>query len=97
MNAKPAPTISTLRLWVGFGLVVSACVVPLLIPLVWMLDLSTAVKASLSALMALGLPEVLVVAAVPVLGRRRLSYCWIWILRQLAKIWRRVRPVLLRR
>ncbi len=79
------------RVALGFALVVAGCFAPFTIPIVWMTELSTSAKVSLSAFLAFGMPELLIFAALPVLGRKRLKSCWISLKRRLWRLWRAIR------
>ncbi len=56
------------RLYTGWTLVLLGCAAPFFIPAVLASPLSAAQKAALSAVMALGLPEILILLALPLLG-----------------------------
>lgn len=75
------------RLKVGFSLVAAGCIAPLAIPLVWGTTLSSGAKAAISAFLAFGLPELLVLAAIPVVGKRRLQYWLASLKRRVKSIW----------
>jgi hypothetical protein len=70
---KADPDIAKWRLYAGWTLVVLGCAAPLFIPLILTAPLSVTAKAGLSALMAFGLPEVLILSAFPLLGKERIK------------------------
>jgi hypothetical protein len=70
---KAGPDNPKWRLYAGWTLVVLGCAAPLFIPLILTAPLSVAAKAGLSALMAFGLPEVLILSAFPLLGKERIN------------------------
>ena len=86
-----APTDSQWRVKLGFALVAAGLLVPLTIPLVWATPLSIPAKAALSTFLAVGLPELLLLAALPVLGKRRLQYGLTYAKRRLWNLWRMIR------
>lgn len=61
------------RLYFGWALVILGCGSPLLVPFILNSTLPAGAKAVLSALVAFGLPELLILSALPVLGRERLK------------------------
>lgn len=65
--------IAKWRLYAGWTLVTLGCAAPFLIPLILAAPLSATAKAGLSALMAFGLPEVLILLALPLLGKERIK------------------------
>jgi hypothetical protein len=61
------------RLYTGWTLVLLGCLAPFLIPAILASPLSATQKAALSAIMALGLPEILIFLALPLLGKERIK------------------------
>ncbi|MFN4985695.1 MAG: hypothetical protein ACK5BQ_04150 [Ignavibacteria bacterium] len=49
---------------------------PLTIPFVWMSQMSTQAKSVLSGLLALGIPELGVVLAIAIIGRKEVRRLW---------------------
>jgi len=60
---------SNSKFYIGTGIFVLGFLSPLLIPLVAKSDLSITWKASLSGLLALGIPEIFMIIAIAVMGR----------------------------
>lgn len=66
--------VSKWRLYAGWTLVVLGCAAPLLIPVILTTSrLSVTAKAGLSTLLAFGLPEILILLALPLLGKERIK------------------------
>lgn len=83
--------ISPWRLCLGWALVALGCAAPLLIPLILRAPWSGGVKAALSALAAFGLPEILLLLAIPVLGKERLQGLVRSVKTALSELWHRLR------
>lgn len=60
----------------GVAVLVLFQLAPLAIPFVWMTGMSVTVKSVLSALLALGIPEIGVLLAIALLGRREVRRIW---------------------
>ncbi|MDP1835432.1 MAG: hypothetical protein Q8K75_05830 [Chlamydiales bacterium] len=63
------------RFYLGSTLFVLGLILPVFIPVILALDLSSATKVALSAFFSFGLPELLMLAAVPIMGRE--GFDWI--------------------
>ncbi len=74
-----------------YGTAISVLVVfqlaPLLIPIVWVTDLSVPMKSGLSALLALGIPEIGVLLAIALIGKAEVRRLWSRLKRCLRRQW----------
>lgn len=68
------PPQSKTKLRIGFVILVSGFLSPLLIPLVVASNLSTAIKSILSGLLAFGIPEVFMLVAIAIMGKQGYEY-----------------------
>lgn len=68
-DAQTQPPVPTGRLYVGSTIFVAGFLAPLLIPLVAASSLPAGLKAALSGLLALGIPELGMLVAVAVMGK----------------------------
>ena len=82
--------IAPWRLYLGWTLVALGCAAPLLIPLILRAPLSLGAKAALSALTAFGLPEILVLLALPLIGKDRIQALFRRLKTSLINGWRRL-------
>lgn len=86
--SQPATNIqppSGSRLYLGGAIFITGFLAPLAIPLVTASDFSTEMKAVISGVLALGIPEVFMLIAVAILGKSGFEYLK-------SKIWKRMRP-----
>ena len=73
-TTTPTPPPPGWRFRLGLALFVLSCISPLAIPLVTVLNLPLAWKATISGFLLVGLPEVFALLAVAVLGKAGFSY-----------------------
>jgi len=66
---QPKPEVSHARLILGTTILVLGFMSPLLIPFVASLDWSVGVKGAISGLLAFGIPEIMMIIAVAILGK----------------------------
>jgi hypothetical protein len=84
------PDIARWRLYAGWTLVGLGCASPLLVPAILRSPLSAGVKAALSALTAFGLPEILILLALPLLGKERIQALFRTVMNSIRHTWDRI-------